>query len=361
MTNAPAMDSDPELLIKQIAGGWHVILNRPEALNALNSSIVKGLHHTVDLLGQENERAHLVLSGSGSRAFSAGADIKAIYYQGIEWRDGAKDRDPMQNFFIPEYALDIALYHLDKPKTVVMNGIVMGGGYGLAAACDVRIATENTIFAMPETGIGFFADVGAVYHLWQAPGLLGAYCAVSGEKVSYAGDLLALGVATHYVPAQQCPALVEELSGLESPDRQAIQTIADRYHTPPDDGAPLVLQQAIVDDCFGVDTVQDVVARFDNYSDDFARHTHDVLETRAPLSLAVTFEHFRRAKDEDFNSVMKQEQHIAAQFMREPCFYEGVRAMLIDKDKTPKWEPESLKEIDNTMLYRSFFSEARGF
>ena len=350
MEDTGTSDDEAELVTRSLKAGCHLMLNRPGALNALNLSVIQALHRQVAGLQMADKPQQLILSGAGTRAFTAGADIKAIYHAGRAWLDGAQAHDPYQNFFAPEYALDAALYHLDRPKTAVMDGIVMGGGYGIAATCDVRIATENTVFAMPETGIGFFADVAAVYHLRQTPGLLGRYCVITGETVTHPRDLLALGVATHYVPSDQCTDLLAELTALEAPDRQTVLAIAGRYHVDPDGDAPLQGQQALIDACFAADDIKSVLARLERYETSFAQQTYRLIETRAPLSLVVTMEHARRGEDEAFDTVIGREHNIAARFMREPCFYEGVRAMLIDKDKQPDWHPPRLSDVDDDII-----------
>jgi enoyl-CoA hydratase len=325
------------------------MLNRPEALNALNSAMIRELRDCVSRLAQEDGAAQLVLSGAGTRAFCAGADIKAIYHQGKAWLNGAQEQDPVKNVFAPEYELDVALYNLDKPKTVIMDGVVMGGGYGLAAPCDIRIATENTAFAMPEAGIGFFADVGAAHHLQQRPGYLGTYCALSGETLRHSSDLLALGIATHYVPSRFCSELIESLSALENPDYQSVACCVARFHQAPDKTGPCVAQKDLIDSCFAEQTVDSILQCLAGCDSDFGQKTKALIETRAPLSLAVTLAHFRSAHNEDFTTVMQRELRLAARFMREPGFYEGVRAMLIDKDKTPHW-PLKLEDITQDQI-----------
>lgn len=341
-------------------------LNRPQALNALSFDMIRALHDVLEQDAGDTSLSVHVLTGAGEKAFCAGGDVKAVYYAG---KKGPADESndvsfTPQDYFSAEYDLDSRLYHYPLPTLALMDGITMGGGYGLSGACDFRVATERTVFAMPEVGIGFFPDVGAAYYLNAMPGYTGMYLALTGNQLRDSADLLYTGVATHFVPASGHEDLLRELESVPGRDvhgqtdisatYQHITQILDTYHTPPKGDSALENSQSLIDYIFGAETLHDLLQRLESDESDWARNTLSVIRSRSPLSLAVTFRHLKMAEDESFDSVISRDKKLAARFMEDHDYYEGVRAMLVDKDKTPKWELSGLAEIGQERLASYF-------
>ncbi|HEY0901535.1 MAG TPA: enoyl-CoA hydratase/isomerase family protein, partial [Micavibrio sp.] len=241
-----------------------------------------------------------------------------------------------------------------KPLIALMDGITMGGGYGVAGYCDYKIATQNTRWAMPETGIGFFPDVGVCHELSRMPPGLGMFFALTGITVGGA-DAYAAGVATHYIDAGDIPAFRADMTaGVPLGD------IVARYHQLPGEVGPVMAHHDVIARCF---TAGSVAAIFDSLAAEtrpWAAEILALLKTRSPLSLCVTFARMKRAETQDFDRVIAEDYVIARHFMRGGEFFEGVRAMLIDKDKKPRWQPDSLEKVTETAVSAFFAPLAEG-
>ncbi len=330
-----------EILIEQRGPLVVVTLNRPAALNALSHNMIQHLLPGLEAWEKDPAVSAILFKGAGGKAFCAGGDIKST------WVNRA-NVDANDHYFYDEYNLNRRLFHYTKPLIALMDGITMGGGYGVAGYCDYKIATENTRWAMPETGIGFFPDIGSTYELSRMPGALGMFLALTGITTN-SEDAFYAGAATHYMRSEQLSALADDLvAGGDVAARVA------HYHQAPAQTGPIEQNRAVVARCFARATVPDILAALAVEDSDWARSVLALLHTRSPLSLCVTLERMKRAGAQDFDQLIELDYVIARHFMRGDEFFEGVRAMLIDKDKAPKWQPGSVAEVSETAVSRHF-------
>ena len=325
--------SDPQTLIEHSGTLGRIRLNRPKALNSLTLTMVRDIEKALDAFEADPEVTAVLLTGEGERGLCAGGDIRMIY-------DGGKAGSPEPvDFWREEYRLNARLNRLEKPFVAFMDGIVMGGGVGVSVYASHRIVTERTRFAMPETGIGFFPDVGASWFLTRRKDELGTYAALTGEQLA-AGDAIALGLADRYVPSERLPELAEALS--RRPDVSA--TIAAFAQTPPP--ASVAAQQHLIDRLFAFDTIEDILKALAQDGSAFAERTLGVLRTKSPLSLKVTLRLLRLGRQEaSLEACLEREFSAIAAVLRSHDFYEGVRAAVVDKDRNPQWRPAHLEDV----------------
>ena len=334
-------NTEAEILTETCGPVMQVTLNRPGALNALSHNMIQAL--AVGLTAWGNDRAiqAVIIRGAGGRAFCAGGDIKSTWAN----RETVALND---HYFYDEYRLNRQLFHYPKPLIALMDGVTMGGGYGVAGPCRFRVATENTKWAMPETGIGFFPDIGSSHSLQQAPGAMGMCVALTGMTLG-PEDTLYAGFATHYIYAEALPEIVAAIEARGDP-----LTVIEQFHRSPAMIGPLCQHQDVIDRCFSLDSVAAIVAALKQESSDWAAATLALLLSRSPLAVAVTFARMSRAQGQSFDQIIEDDYVIARHFMRGGEFFEGVRAMLIDKDKTPRWMPETLEKVTEAALSSHF-------
>lgn len=323
----------------------HILLNRPQALNALTMEIIRMLTAVLESWRTDDAVSAVVIEGAGDRAFCAGGDIKACYATGMRYRTGRQVNDRVLTlFYEEEYVMNRMMYHYKKPLIAFMNGITMGGGFGVAGPCRYRIATEKTVFAMPETNIGFFPDIGGVWFLSRAPGETGTYLAMTGNSVGPA-DMLYCGLATHYMPSDKW-------------DRDAaaadIESFLNRNAGRPGDPGELERNRGVIDRCFAHDTAEKIVRALESEDGAWAQTVAQTLRKRSPVSVKIALEHLHRAKGESFDDVLRRDFLLAQHFMRGHDFYEGVRAAVIDKDKNPRWLPARLEDVTEDEVNRYF-------
>ncbi|EME68978.1 enoyl-CoA hydratase/carnithine racemase [Paramagnetospirillum caucaseum] len=307
-----------------------IILDRPKALNALTLDQVHAMHPRLDQWAADSEIACITIEGAGDKAFCAGGDIKQLYEA-----CKAGDLDYVTAFYRDEYRLNRRIHTSPKPYVALIDGIVMGGGVGVSVHGLYRVATERTLFAMPETGIGFFPDVGGSYFLPRLPGSIGMYLGLTGARLK-AADTLHVGVATHYVDSAQLPALVEALS--EARDAAEVKATLDGFASDPGPAA-IDGKRELIDRCFGKATLAEVIAALEGESDPFAAETLGVLKSKSPHLVAVSFEMIRRGARLTFDECMRMEFRLALALAPAHDFVEGIRALLIDRDNAPAWNP----------------------
>ncbi len=333
-----------EVLTRVDDGVGLVTLNRPKAINSLNQSMVTALREILSNWQDDGAVQAVVLTGAGERGLCAGGDVVAIYHSARA--DGVDAR----RFWYDEYLLNAQVGRFAKPYVALMDGIVMGGGVGVGAHANTRVVTDTTKMAMPEVGIGFIPDVGGTYLLSRAPGKLGLHAALTGAPFSGA-DAIALGFADHYVPHDDLAAFSRAIvsDGVE-------QALAEHATTPPPSN--LVAQQEWIDDCYAGDTVADIVAALHGHDAGPANDAANLIGSRSPIALSVTLESLRRAATLDtLEDVLTQEYRVSCGSLRSHDLVEGIRAQLIDKDRTPKWSPRSLPEIGTTDV-EAYFAPA---
>ncbi len=338
-----------DILFSRINEWGVVTLNRPDALNALTWDMVKALR--AQLIAWERDagvRAVLV-KGAGEKAFCAGGDIRWLY------DNARKDPAGACEFFREEYRLNALVHHFTKPYVALIDGIVMGGGVGVSVHGDFRVAGDRTLFAMPETGIGLFPDVGGGHFLPRLHDGLGLYYGLTGARAK-AADCMAAGVATHYVPSTEMFHLERELMGLSfgSHAHADIEAVLDGYAGDPGEAHVNQIRPALKQLFEGH-------ARFDAFFAALQADGHDVagdmlriLSRMSPTSLKLTFEQLRRGALLDFDEGMKMEFRMVRRVMEGRDFFEGVRAAIIDKDKNPRWSPATLEEVSDGDIARYF-------
>ncbi|WP_370665184.1 enoyl-CoA hydratase/isomerase family protein [Streptomyces sp. IBSBF 2507] len=320
-----------------------IILNRPKALNALTHAMVRRIDQALTTWERDPAVETVVITGAGERGLCAGGDIRAIH-------DDARDGDGTASaaFWSDEYRLNARIAHYPKPYVAVMDGIVMGGGVGVSGHGSVRVVTERSRIAMPETGIGFVPDIGGTYLLALAPGELGTHLALTGAPAG-AADALLCGLADHHVPSAALPALLDDLTRL--PVREALAR-----HVASPAGGVLAAQRAWIDDCYAADTVEAIIGRLLSHGEPAAKETAETLLTKSPTALKVTLASLRRARRlGPLEPVLDQEYRVSCACLTHPDLVEGIRAQVIDKDRAPRWSPGTLAEVADADV-RAFFA-----
>ncbi|MCV7289280.1 enoyl-CoA hydratase/isomerase family protein [Mycolicibacterium wolinskyi] len=326
------MTENEDILVNVRNGVGILTLNRPKAINSLNEVMVAGIAEALDAWEDDDSVHTVLLTGAGERGLCAGGDVVAIYHSA---KAGGADA---RRFWYDEYLLNSRIGKYPKPYVALMDGIVMGGGVGVAAHGSVRVATDTTKMAMPEVGIGFIPDVGGTYLLSRAPGALGLHAALTGAPFSGA-DAIAMGFADHFVPHDKLADFTEAIV-----DEGVDKALAAYAVEPPP--SPLLAQREWIDDCYSGDTVGDIVAALQNHEADPANDAANLIATRSPVSLAVTLEAVRRAaKLDTLEDVLRQEYRTSCASLRSHDLVEGIRAQLVDKDRNPKWSPSSIAEV----------------
>ncbi|HZD92369.1 MAG TPA: enoyl-CoA hydratase/isomerase family protein [Pseudolabrys sp.] len=337
-----------EILFEKRGAAGVIMLNRPQALNAVTHDMVIALSARLKAWAVDDSITRIVITAAGGRAFSAGGDIRHLYELGVASRQGEA-----LLFWRDEYPLNALIKNYRKPYVALIDGIAMGGGVGVSVHGSHRVVGERFSFAMPEVGIGFFPDVGATWFLPRLPGELGAYCALTGERLN-AADGVAAGIATHYVPSARHPDLLEGLMGTVSVDA-TLAAFAE-----PAGAGPLTARRAVIDRLFAHDTVEAILAALEREAGTggadaaWADKTAATMRTKSPLSLKIALEQVRRGKDWDFETCMRAEFRIVSRIIEGHDFYEGVRAVIVDKDNKPHWNPATLAAVAAEDVARHF-------
>ncbi|MFJ3441135.1 enoyl-CoA hydratase/isomerase family protein [Streptomyces sp. NPDC086081] len=320
----------------------HITLNRPRALNALTHTMVRRIDEALTAWEADPAVETVVITGAGERGLCAGGDIRAIH---DDARDG--DGSASRAFWRDEYRLNARIARYPKPYLAVMDGIVMGGGVGVSAHGSVRVVTERSRVAMPETGIGFVPDVGGTHLLARAPGELGTHLALTGAQAG-AADALLCKLADHYVPSASLRPLLDSLAELP-----VTEALAGVVRTPP----PGVLedQRDWIDTCYAAGTVEEIVHRLLAHGDPAAKDAAETLLTRSPTALKVTLAALRRARELGLlERVLDQEYRVSCAALGTPDLVEGIRAQVVDKDRRPRWSPKTLAEVTDADVERFF-------
>jgi len=338
-----------DILTTSANGLGRITLNRPQALHALNTAMCAAMIDAL-LAWRDDASVNAVLldHAPGTRGFCAGGDIRMIAESGAG--DGAEARA----FFHTEYRLNHLLFHYPKPIVALIDGVTMGGGVGISMPARFRIATENTTYAMPETGIGLFPDVGGGWYLPRKPGQIGMWLALTGARLK-AADCLIAGVATHYVEASKLDALKQALAEPPPPRGAGAGDLAQTTaHFASDAGAPRELTPENIERIsrmFDLDSVESILAALDAEPSDWCKVQAATLRTKSPQALKVTFRQMREgAAMASFTDEMRSEYRLASRVCARHDFQEGVRALIVDKDNTPRWRPATLDGVSDELL-----------
>ncbi|MBY0440762.1 MAG: enoyl-CoA hydratase/isomerase family protein [Mycobacteriaceae bacterium] len=313
-----------------------VTLNRPQAINSLNQNMVDMLSTTLARWENDDTVRAVVLSGAGERGLCAGGDVVAIYHS------ARADKVAARHFWRTEYLLNAQISRFPKPYVSLMNGIVMGGGVGVAAHANTRVVTDTSKVAMPEVGIGFIPDVGGAYLLSRTPGALGLHAALTGAPFSGA-DAIAMGFADHYVPQEQLAAFIETI--VAHGGRGIDHTLARYAVAPP--ASSLAAQHDWIDDCYAADTVADIVSALRKQGAEPAHDAANLIATRSPIATSVTLHAVRRAATlNTLEDVLIQDYRVSCAALYSHDLVEGIRAQLIEKDRRPSWSPATLTNVN---------------
>ena len=330
MTEPPL--TDPSVVATIDGRTGRMLLNRPQALNALDHDMILALRAAL-AEWQDAPRVHAVVIDSASdRAFCAGGDIRAIRNHAL-----AGESDDVERFFAEEYALNAEIAAFPKPYIALIDGICMGGGIGVSVHGAVRVASEHAVFAMPETAIGFFPDIGATFFLPRLPGALGMYLGLTGQRLTGA-DAVHAGLATHFVPRERLAALRTALA--------ADGTAAVAPLTAPLPPFSLAPHRAAIDRCFTARSVPEILARLATEDSEWARQTIATLRGMSPSALCWSFAAITRGSRLELPAALAAELRLTRRITQHRDFAEGVRAMVVDKDRQPRWTPPALDEVD---------------
>jgi enoyl-CoA hydratase/carnithine racemase len=335
--------SNSEDVVFSVDGGiGHILLNRPKALNALNHDMCVAMKAKLDAWAADDAIEAVVIEGAGEKGFCAGGDVRAVHDSG---RAGT---DYWKKFFSDEYRMNAAMFHFDKPYIALVDGIVMGGGVGVSEPGTHRIVTERTMYAMPETGIGLIPDVGGSYFMPRLPGRMGLYLGLTGTRIR-AADCIYAGVADAYVPSEHMEAIKTDLRNTHIAGVDDVDRIIEKYKADPGD-APLAAINDQINESFAGHSVEEIVETLETAGDDWSSQTAATLVTKSPTSLKLTFRQLHEGAGLDFNDGLKMEFRIVSRIMDGHDFFEGVRAVLIDKDNAPEWKPSLLEEVSDETI-----------
>jgi enoyl-CoA hydratase len=332
--------STDEVLIHRHGAVGHISLNRPKALHALTLDMCHAMSAALSEWADDDGIEAVILDHAEGRGFCAGGDINLLRHSALH-DGGAAGR----RFFHDEYQLNHQMMTYAKPIVAFMDGITMGGGVGIALPCKVRVATENTRFAMPETGIGLFPDVGGGWHLSRLPGRLGQFLALTGARLDGAECLWA-GIATHYMPSEMLAEAKARI--IEKPGRIP-GVLSEMVGTPPrariEDNADKIARH------FRSDRYEDILASLAADDSEWASKELGTLHTKSPQTCKVALRQLAEAATfEDFAQSMRQEYRIASRVLLRPDFAEGVRAVIVDKTNDPKWDPPTPEGVSDALL-----------
>ncbi|WP_265920633.1 enoyl-CoA hydratase/isomerase family protein [Cupriavidus nantongensis] len=347
-----------EFVTTEVRGGiGYLTLNRPQALNALSLDMIRAITQALQDWAAAPEVAAVVVAGAGGKAFCAGGDIRYFH-------QAAHAGDPLlDQFFVEEYALNFLIHRYAKPYIALMDGVVMGGGMGISQGARLRLVTDRTKMAMPETNIGLFPDVGGGWFLARTPGRIGEYLGLTGTVI-HAADALYAGLADAYLPGNRLAELVDSLRAQQFASGAAVLAHIETFTAPHRaDCAPaqstLAGLSAQIDLLFAGNTAQDILAAVSDAPGDWAAQTAAMLRSRSPLMLCVTLEQIRRARSMALEDELRMELDMMYYVFRNGDGVEGIRALAIDKDHKPRWQYARLDEVSREQALSFFDSPWR--
>ncbi len=330
---------EPEVLIERRGRALWLTLNRPAALNALNLPMARTIHRALFDGAADPEVERIVIEGAGDRAFCAGGDVALLA------RRGREDKELFEGFFHDEYRMNQAIARLVTPYVAILDGVTMGGGVGLSIHGPFRIATERTLFAMPETGIGLIPDVGGTHALARLPGELGTWLALTGARLK-AADCVYAGIATHFVPVERLGVLRDLLATSD----ESVEELLATLHGDPGPAGLEALRDGI-DFHFGHDSIEDILASLDE-GDDWARDQAATIRKMSPTSCKLTLTGLRLGRGAEIEDALVTEYRMVCEIRNGHDFFEGVRAQLLDKDRNPLWSPATFEAVTDADIER---------
>ena len=343
---------DDDLIVRSDGALRRITLNRPQALNAITLDMAIAMTALLRQWQTDPKVGAVLLDGAGERGLCAGGDIRALY-EAAKTRPAAAAEWLPARFWAIEYRLNVLIARYSKPFIAVMDGLVMGGGVGLSAHAAHRVVTERSAVAMPEVAIGFFPDVGASFLLARAPGFVGTYLALTGQRLG-AADALDCRLADIHLPADRLAELPAVLANCRS--HQGVRAGLDRLSTTPA-SARLPKEREWIDACYGGDRLEDIVARLRTCRAEAAQAALATMGKASPTSLKVTLRNVRAAATFDrVEQSFIQDYRIALACIAGHDFIEGIRAAIIDKDRNQRWRPETIEAVTPDIVDRHFRS-----
>jgi enoyl-CoA hydratase/carnithine racemase len=335
---------DQEVQVWREGRAGRIRLQRPQALNALTLGMLQAIHTGVDAFSADPD-VHLLLIDAPERGFCAGGDVR-----GVRTAAMAGERSAARTFFAAEYELNRAIAECPKPVVALINGVCMGGGIGISVHGSHRIATERATFAMPETAIGLFPDVGTSFLLPRLPGALGFYMGLTGARMVGA-DAVHAGLATHFVRQDALPALEAALV------QDGVAVTAS--FAAPLPAFSLAAARPLIDAAFSAPSVEEIVVRLEADRSAFAEETLRTLRQNSPSAVHWSFAILRAGAHRNLRQALAAELALAVQLANHREFFEGVRAVLVDKDRAPKWQPARLEDVDLAAINALFADTPR--
>jgi enoyl-CoA hydratase len=332
---------DGDVLVRERGALRRLTLNRPKALNALTLDMTVTMTEYLRAWAEDDAVGAVLIDGAGERGLCAGGDLRALY-------DAAKAGDPLpQNFWATEYRLDVLIARYRKPVIVIMDGVVMGGGVGISAYAAHRVVTERSAIAMPEASIGYFPDVGASYLLARAPGHLGTHLALSGERIG-AADAIYCGLADIHIAAERLADVPSALADCRTAPE--VRARLEQMSSPPPPHK-LPAARSWIDACYNADTVEGIFARLRGSTSEAAHAALETLQRMSPTALKITLRNVRAALS--FSKVeqsFQQDYRVSLRCIAGHDFIEGIRAVIVDKDRNPVWRPDRLEDVTPDMI-----------
>ena len=347
---AAAAPAEGDLIARREGAVGVIRLNRPKAINAVTLEMFRDVDKALDAFEADPAVAVILLEGAGERGLCAGGDIRAL------WESSKVKGDLGKILWREEYILNARIARFPKPYVAFMDGIVMGGGVGLSAHGAHRVVTERTRLAMPEVGLGFFPDVGGTFLLSRAPGEIGSYFGLTGQTMN-GPDAIHARFADAVVPSSKLPALREALTKFRPGTTSAeIKTLIDGFATGESAG-PVAAMQSRIDGWFAHDRMEDVVAALGRDGSELAQSTLKTLGEKSPRGMVVTLKLLRLARaSSSLEESLVREYRAALEVFASDDFREGVRAAVIDKDRSPKWSPPRIEDVTPEMV-APYFAE----
>lgn len=346
------MNANDEVLFSEMPGEngdlGVITLNRPNVLNSLNLNMIHLIHRKLEKWAVTNHIKAVVIRAAEGRAFCAGGDLRLTYDRHLAHHTG------MADFFRDEYQLNRFIFHFPKPYIALLDGITMGGGVGISIHGSHRVATERLLFAMPETGIGFFPDVGGTYFLPRLPHHLGFYLGLSGARLT-SDDCVAIGIAQHKVSKESLPLLMTTLAQqpLTGDARSKVSEVLQQFHQPMAK-TPFIEQKTELGTHFSAKKIEDILQNLQQSASPLCKETAKILYSKSPTSLKVTMRALQMGQQLNFDDCMRQEYRLVNHFLKGHDFFEGIRAVIIDKDQAPKWNPSSLEGVTQSEVEKYF-------
>lgn len=321
-----------------------ITLNRPAVLNSLNHDMICAMHAQLKTWAEADHIKAVIIRAADGRAFCAGGDIRLTY-------ERAKTQDSrMTQFFHDEYHLNRSIFHYKKPYIALLDGITMGGGVGISIHGSHRVATEQLLFAMPETGIGFFPDVGGTYFLPRLPGAIGFYLGLTGAKIT-TDDCVTTSIATHKILRESLSEIIQTLvdEPFVSDAHSAVTHLLHRFSVPVKTSS-LIEAKTAIDSCFNQQEVDNILTSARESRHPLCQEAAKMMVKKSPTSLKITLRALQQGNQLDFDACMRQEYRLVTRFLQGHDFIEGIRAVIIDKDQSPRWQPAELEKVTDQQV-----------